>query len=250
VKEPFVPRKFRRATIEIIEQANAILEKYAAEGLTLSLRQLFDQFVSRGLTPNTKKKYESLGKHMVKARLAGRVDWEYLEDRTRFVRRNLHFDNPADAMSEIARQYGIDKWADQPERVEVCVEKDALVGVIEGICNELDVGYFVCRGYDSWSEVYRAAQRLREYEQAGQKWSLLHLGDHDPSGVDASRDLQARLTILGATGGAVERIALTMGQVAQYDLPPNPIKELDPGTAKYRERFGDEAWSLMPSNQL
>ncbi len=44
-----MPKTFRSAALETIDQANAIFDEYAAQGFTLTLRQLFYQFVSRGL---------------------------------------------------------------------------------------------------------------------------------------------------------------------------------------------------------
>ena len=45
--------------------------------------------------------------------------------------------------------YLLDKWKDQPNYVEVWVEKDALVDVVGQACEPLDVPFFSCRGYTS-----------------------------------------------------------------------------------------------------
>jgi hypothetical protein len=61
------------------------------------------------------------------------------------------------------------------------IEKDALSGVIEGVCNRNDVPFFSCRGYTSQSEMWAAAQRLIGYIDNGQTPLIIHLGDHDRS---------------------------------------------------------------------
>ena len=67
-------------------------------------------------------------------------------------------------MGAVAQQFRIDKWANQPYRPEVWIEKDALSGVVEGICTELDVPFFSCRGYTSQSEMWAGAMRLKHHD--------------------------------------------------------------------------------------
>jgi hypothetical protein len=134
-------------------------------------------------------------------------------------------------------------WADQDAYVEVWVEKDALIGVLEGVCRELDVPYFACRGYTSQSEMWGAAQRLLERESDGKETTIIHLGDHDPSGIDMSRDIQDRLDMFGSSA-TISRIALTFDQVHEYDPPPNPAKTTDARYQSYASLYGDESWEL------
>lgn len=148
-------KSFRADSLEVIEQANAIIEIYAAQGFDLTLRQLFYQFVSRGLIPNKDSEYKRLGSIINDARLAGLIDWEHITDRTRNLRGNAHWEQPQDIMRSAAYSFAIDKWADQDYRPEVWIEKDALVGVIEGVCKTLDIDFFSCRGYTSQSSTLR-----------------------------------------------------------------------------------------------
>ena len=191
----YVPKQFRGESLRIIREANAICAQYQAQGFDLTLRQLYYQFVARGLITNTDKDYKRLGGVINDARLAGYLDWDYIVDRTRNVRSLPHWNSPAEIVEAVSRQYRIEKWADQPVRIEVWIEKDALVGVLDAVCPGLDVDYFSCRGYTSQSEIWGAAQRLREYLNAGQRVVVLHLGDHDPSGIDMTRDIRERLEL-------------------------------------------------------
>lgn len=242
-KTTYIAKNFSASHLEIIETADQICTDYAADGYTLTLRQLYYQFVARDHLPNTQQSYKRLGSIINDARLAGLIDWQHLEDRTRNLRSLAHWSDPSVAMRAIANQYAFDRWEDQPERIEVWIEKDALAGVIEGICRQLDVPYFSCRGYVSQSEMWSAAQRLIGYESAGQVTRILHLGDHDPSGIDMSRDIADRLRLFGSDV-LVERIALNMDQIEQYDPPPNPAKLGDARAKDYMATFGDESWEL------
>lgn len=249
MKQCYTERKFKPESMAKIEQANAIIEEYQADGFTLTLRQLYYQFVSRDVIPNSDREYKNLGSILNDARLAGLVDWDAIEDRTRNLRRLPAWDSPADVIRSVSRQYRNNLWADQPSYCEVWIEKDALIGVIEPICNELRVPFFACRGYTSQSEVWSAGQRLIEHLNDGQAVTVFHLGDHDPSGIDMTRDNEDRLRMFIAAEAdesmfQIERLALNMDQVKRYKPPPNPAKLTDSRATGYLSKFGDKSWEL------
>jgi hypothetical protein len=247
----YTPKDFRQDTLSTIEKANDIIDEFAAQGFDLTLRQLYYQFVSRGLIANTDREYKRLGSVVNDGRLAGLIDWERITDRTRFVRSLAHWESPSEIVGACVDQYRLDKWKRQPTRVEVWVEKDALVGVIEGVCKSNDVSFISCRGYVSQSEMWSASQRLLGYIKEGQRVVVLHLGDHDPSGIDMSRDIRDRLGLFLEHEGSsdqldleIRRIALTMAQVKTYSPPPNPAKLTDARAKGYVKKFGRESWEL------
>lgn len=236
--------------MKMIDHANTIINEYLAQGFQLTLRQLYYQFVSRDLIPNRQTEYKRLGDIIVEGRMAGLIDWKAIIDRTRNLESLPHWDDPPAILDAVAKQFNLDRWDTQPNRVEVWIEKDALVGVIEGICNRWDVPYFSCRGYTSISEVWEASQRLiRHYrgnnhqEGRSQPPIILHFGDHDPSGIDMTRDITDRLRTFGMPM-EIRRLALNMDQVDQYDPPPNPAKTTDSRYAGYIQVHGTESWEL------
>lgn len=243
--QQFQSFKFRPDTLTMITRANTIIADYQAQGYQLTLRQLYYQFVSRDLLENTERNYKKLGGIISDARLAGLIDWDAIEDRTRNLRGLSHWEDPAHIIESAHASFRIDKWENQPNRVEVWVEKDALVGVLERVCNEYDVSYFACRGYVSQSEMYAAAQRLAGYIDGGQDVYILHLGDHDPSGIDMTRDIRDRLDLfLEGLGVDVNRLALNWEQIQIYQPPPNPAKATDARFDGYQQLFGNESWEL------
>lgn len=231
--------------LEVVRQANQIITEYTAQGFDLTLRQLYYQFVSRGLLANKHKEYKRLGDIVNDARLSGLIDWNHITDRTRSLRGVGSDTSPQDTISGAAGSYHLDRWTNQKNRVEVWIEKDALIGVIEGVCQELDCNYFSCRGYTSQSEMWAAARRLRRYRKNGQSPVVLHLGDHDPSGIDMSRDTEERLALfMDGLPPQFHRLALNMDQVQEYQPPPNPAKTTDSRYEGYMKEHGDESWEL------
>lgn len=243
-KELFIEQPFRKGTLERIAQANAIIDEYQADGMTLTLRQLYYQFVARGLLENKQRNYDALGDTISKARLGGLVDWDAIEDRTRFLRGRSNSYSPSTALTALSRRYSIDMWRNQETRLEVWIEKDALLGVIEGVCRDNDVDYFACRGYVSQSALYEAGQRMARYQRDGYRTVIIHLGDHDPSGIDMTRDNGERVNLFGWDETDVRRIALNMDQVDEYSPPPNPAKLTDSRAPEYVAQHGYESWEL------
>jgi hypothetical protein len=239
-------------SLALIATCNKIIADYTAQGYILTLRQLYYQLVSRDVIPNKQSEYKRVGSVVNDGRLAGLIDWSMLEDRTRNVKSISHWDSPEEIVAAVAQQYAIDKWSTQDVRPEVWIEKDALVGVIERTCRDIDVSYFSCRGYTSQSEMWGAAQRFIKHARNGQKTHVIHLGDHDPSGIDMSRDIETRIRLfmihhLGAKAVNLfefSRIALNMDQVQQYQPPPNPAKSTDSRFQGYMDEHGDESWEL------
>jgi hypothetical protein len=244
MKEFFEEHKFRSETLKIIEQANTIIEEYQEDGFDLTLRQLYYQFVSRDLIPNTQKSYSRLGDIISNARLNGNIDWETIKDRTRNVHSNIHFNNPSNAIYNVSNWYSIDTRADQENYIECWVEKEALVGVVERACEELDIPFFACRGYVSQTAMYEAYKRFHRKHNKHNRIILLHLGDHDPSGIDMTRDITERLINTFGVYIEVKRIALNMEQIEEFQPPPNPAKLTDSRVGGYIKRFGRQSWEL------
>ena len=241
----YVTKKFRATSMNIIDRANEIIEEYQDDGFNLTLRQLYYQFVSRDLIPNTQKEYNRIGKTISDGRLAGLIDWNAIEDRTRNVVSLQHWDNPGQIIRAATRGFKLDHWQGQPFRPEVWIEKEALIGVIESVCNELDVSFFACKGYVSQSEMWSASQRfIGNMEDDNQLPVIIHLGDHDPSGIDMTRDIEDRQNLFGVSDFKIDRIALNMDQVDKYNPPPNPAKLTDSRCTGYIKQFGENSWEL------
>lgn len=240
MKIQYVPKRFGKDSLAHIENANMIIEEFAGMGFILTLRQLYYQFVQRILLPNTQKNYKRLGAIVSDARLAGLISWDDIEDRTRSLRAAPTWTNPHNIIKACADWYRVDLWEGQETRPEVWIEKDALIGVIEPICQELRVPYFSCRGYASQTTLFDAGRRMRNIKDP----TIFHLGDHDPSGIDMTRDIRARVSMFAEQPVNVVRLALNMDQIEEFDPPPNPAKMTDSRAEDYVRRHGNDSWEL------
>jgi len=243
-KQAYIEKRFNAASRATIVQVNEILTEYEAQGYDLSLRQLFYQMVSRDLLPNKQKEYKRLGDLVNNARLAGLVDWDMIKDRGRKTESNSHWHSPKNILAAAANSFAIDKWQNQPYHVEVMVEKQALEGVLLPVCEDLDINFTANKGYSSASAFYERGRRLGyQARTQGKKIVVFYLGDHDPSGLDMTRDVLERLGMFAETGIKVERLALNYDQVETLKPPPNTTKETDTRAAEYN-RLYKSSWEL------
>lgn len=245
MRETFTSFNFRQASLDIIQQANEICADYQRQGFNLTLRQVYYQFVARGLLANNDRNYKRLGSIINDARLAGMMDWGYIQDRTRHTRGGFGgYTDPGHFIRSVVGGYNEALWQGQDYRPEVWVEKDALVDVIGRACGGYRVPYLSCRGYVSQSTMYEAAKRFERRVANGLTPLVIHLGDHDPSGIDMTRDIRERLALLSWGHIEVRRIALNMDQIQQYNPPPNPAKLSDSRGYTYVAEHGYESWEL------
>lgn len=243
MRETFIKKRFTAESLVLVNRVNEIVEQYTAKGYRMTLRQLYYRLVASNFIRNTPRSYNRLTWVLNDARLAGLVDWDAIEDRGRVLRGLTHWKTPAEIVESTVSNYHMDLWEGQTYRPTVFVEKDALIGVIQRPCVRWDTPFLSCRGYTSITSLYDTFKRFQCNVADGQVPVIVHLGDHDPSGVDMSRDILDRLNRFGELG-EVRRIALTIDQIKQYDPPPNPVKMTDSRHTKYIEEFGDNCWEL------
>ena len=244
MREQFIEKKFSKKSVARLALVNQILDQYRGQGYDLSLRQLYYQLVARDYIENSQKSYKRLGSLVNDARLAGLVDWSMIADRGRTTASNSHWENPGEIIHSAAQSFRRDKWENQPCHVEVMVEKDALSGVLWPVCSDLDIRFTANKGYPSASILYSMSKRLITMDRLRKKIFIIHLGDHDPSGIDMTRDLMDRLDLLSNVPFQLARLALNMDQVEQYDPPENPAKVTDSRYQAYMVEFGESSWEL------
>lgn len=236
----------RPEALQLIEYAEDIIQEYEGNGYTLTLRQLYYQFVARDLIENSERSYKNIGVMITKARMAGMISWTSIEDRNRHFNGFWTDEDEINAIRDLPNYIRFDRWERQPYYVEVWVEKEALGNVISRACDSLLVPHMSCKGYLSASELWRASERFLDKLDAGKECVLIHLGDHDPSGIDMTRDNQDRLDLFTQMIGGVDvkRIALNMPQIEDFSPPPNPAKITDTRAKSYMKKYGRVSWEL------
>lgn len=219
---------------DILRHALEITREYVDDGLDLTLRQVYYQFVGRGLAGSGDAVYKRIGDVLTNARYDGSFPLEWLVDRGRHVQHGSFTRNDHDEERALREVAGLvralpsltlqtDRWYGQPVHVSVWFEKEALAGVFGPVCDELGVGWFACKGYPSVSALYDwlkqtdivldNRQRQPRYHVGGmdadyterhqgtaERCVVLYLGDHDPDGWEIPRSAERNIEKLRALG--------------------------------------------------
>ena len=242
MKESFRSWRPNRSSTERLVKVNETLEKYDAMNITVTLRQLYYSLVGAGtIKDNNVREYKNLGALLSKARMAGLVDWDIIEDRGRQPRILQDFDNLSEAVDRTIRTFRLDRWEPQENHVELWVEKDALSSVLTPITDRLHTPLIVNKGYSSTTAMKDASDRLKG---TGKPNYILYLGDLDPSGEDMVRDIEERLYEFGVADLEMKKIALNPAQVRKYKLPHNPVKTTDARHQAFMDKFGDKCYEV------
>ncbi len=254
MKENFYHWKPNKSSVERLEKIGALIEEYRKDEITMTLRQLFYRLVAANVVPNTQREYKNLGELLSKARLAGIVDWESIEDRVRRAVEWQEYDTIGECASAAARTFALPRWQDQPVYIELWCEKDALSSVLRPICDELFCTFMVNRGYSSTSAMYEARNRIerKRVDENGEvrEVKIIYLGDFDPSGEDMVRDITERLGQFRVEDVEVIKLALNPDQIKKWKLPPNPLKSdhrgrlTDSRGEGFRDQYGDKSYEV------
>ncbi len=234
-------KAFRKVSLDLIKACEGILDEYQDQGYVLTVRQLYYQLVARDVIENNEKSYDRIVRLVAEARDCGLLDWDAIEDRTRNLVSPATWESPRDIIEDCADQFQLDLWEGQAQRVELWIEKEALAGVLLRTAQRYGCSLMACRGYMSQSEVWSAGHRRMG---GSQRVVVLYLGDHDPSGIDMTRDVRDRLQLYSGRPIDVERLALNIDQIEQYNPPPNFAKEKDTRFQEYRNAYGANSWEL------
>lgn len=225
-------------------QLASILAEYPKQRVTV--RQLYYRLVAKALIANNDKEYRKVQSVITDARYAGLIDWDAVEDRNREPMRPREWSSGRQALDAVISGFRMNRWANQPFYVELWVEKAALAGILEPICNDYHITLMVNRGYSSASAMKESAERIRAAVRSGVNRPhpiVLYIGDHDPSGLDMPRDIKARLLEFECPDYIdVRPVALTMAQIEEHNPPPNPVKLKDVRSEAYVSQFGHESW--------
>ena len=237
-KAPAKPRDpFTRLWIK--NNSYDVIKRYRKGELTL--RSLYYQLVSIGMT-NSIQHYKRVVAAMIEARREGNVAYDTFSDHDRETIGETRWkdtdvddaiDTAKGAVKDWMTIYFKNRWENQPNVVEVWIEKKALIGTFQRVCQTEGVALAPCKGYPSLTFLHDAALRFRAVERDGKTPVILYFGDYDPSGEDIPRSLEQNLLDDFGVDVTVERIALMEDQVLAWKLPPAPAKQTDSRTANW-----------------
>ena len=219
------------------------LSIFDAQGIIPTLRTMFYSLVSLNIIPNSQNYYQSLSKNTANWREQGNLPINCFADQSRYIIEDfdddyISYTQYADGLISLLEkapfeyQDRISKWHNQPEYVEVWIEKDAQTGTFRSVLKNMHVRIVPTRGFTSVSFHFDNIKRLKKYQDKGKRIHIRYFGDLDPSGESIEEIINKKLYLYGIFDVDFKRVAITEEQMERYSLPRNP----DPETLKKLKR--------------
>jgi hypothetical protein len=223
--------KNKRRTKDAIQSIKEAITEILSKDNPQTVRQVFYALSVRGVIRKEEVEYHrTVVRLLSEMREKNEIPFEWIADNTRWMRKPTTFTGLDACLDATSTFYRRNLWAAMPVYVEIWCEKDALAGVLLSETEVYDVPLMTARGYSSLSFVYSAAQAIRAKNKPAY---IYHFGDLDPSGVDACRDVEAKLKRYAPDVEIhFERPAVTR-EVERWNLPTRPTKMKDPRAKKF-----------------
>jgi hypothetical protein len=220
----------------LIESMQAILAKQ----YPMTVRQVYYRLVAIAVIKNGIAGYRAVVRLLGIARDDGRIEWDWIVDRTRPEYAPSMWDDPDEFMQGVAKWYRKNFWLLQPNHVEIWAEKDTVIGTIQEITDELGVLVRVGRGYQSKTKKHEIYEFFKTITKP---IVVLYLGDHDSSGRDIGRDVAEQVRDFGCRF-RFKRIAIEPADIKKFNLPPDFAKTTDSRTKQFLEKYDDKCVEL------
>jgi hypothetical protein len=225
----FAPWSPEKATLALLEQVQGVLDEYA-DYLPLTIRQIFYRLVGAYNYEKTERAYQRLCEHLNRARRARIIRMDVIRDDGGTIIAPDDWESAAQFMATIramAEDFTLDHSAGQAVRIVVVCEAAGMAPQLGRVANPFGVKVLSGGGFDSLTDKHRFAAELASQ---GRPTIVLHIGDHDPSGVSMFlaflEDVEAFTRELGGNA-SFTRLAVTPQQIAQFNLPTAPPKLTD-----------------------
>ncbi len=215
----------------VLEQVAQVLDEYR-QYLPLTCRQIFYRLVGAHGYDKTELAYKRLCETLVVARRAQVLEFADIRDDDAPLPRSVGFEDPAEFVEVVRDQAGrlhLDRQArTRPfAYVVLMCEARGIVPQLERVARGFSVPVLGSGGFDSLTFKFTFA---RWVASLGRSVEVLHIGDHDPSGVHIYGNLVEDVGSFAAhLCGEVgfSRLAVTPAQATELRLPTAPRKTTD-----------------------
>jgi hypothetical protein len=185
---------------------------------------------------SSKNAYAFVCRLLVKARESGQLPWSAVIDPGRKRTSFSSWDLQEYANIKMKSLIMLDFWRGQPQQVEIWVEKEAIAELVKNTVANYRVPVCINKGYGSVTVVKDAAERYGN----GKGWTLLYIGDFDPSGLDIDRALRDGLKKYGSRPNIV-RVTLNRDDtISLIPMAGLSLKRTDSRYQKFVELYGPD----------
>ena len=224
------PWQPHRRTLDLLGRVNAVLNEYA-QYLPLTVRQIFYRLVGAHGYDKTELAYARLGEHLNRARRAGLIPFDAIRDDGITLAEPIAWKSPAELVRSfiaLAEEFRLDRQEGQPTRLILAVEAAGMLPQVQRIADPFGIAVHSSGGFDSLTAKHDLAQSLGQWPDV----EVLHIGDHDPSGVHLFSSMAGDVSEIASDLGLdaniqFSRLAVVPAQITELRLPTAPPKPTD-----------------------
>ncbi|MFT3793027.1 MAG: hypothetical protein QM741_18605 [Rudaea sp.] len=216
------------SALELVDRIQHVLDEYR-DYLPLTARQIFYRLVGSFDYEKTETAYNRLTETLVRARRARLIDFASIRDDGFTADDDIGWsglDEVKDAIANTVNDYRIDRQRGQHRRIALWCEAQGMLPQMKRAGARFSVPAYSSGGFDSVTCKHNMAKRFADLGNV----LVLHVGDHDPSGVHVfgalDEDVNAFIVDMG---GKVEfrRVAVLPEHIEKYGLLTAPPKATD-----------------------
>ena len=216
----------RSTKTEMYQRYTAILD-FAEEQKPVTVRQIYYNLASKSIVPKTQNGYQKVARACKFLRRNGHMDWAWIVDNTRWMRKDKTYNSIQEALLNTARTYRRNLWNTQGCRCEVWCEKDALAGIFSDITYKWDVPLMVSRGFSSDTFLYEAAMTHKNATKERPSYIFLFT-DYDAAGETIFEKIKEGFwDFVPDACIYIYRCGLSEKQIVDYNLTTRPPKGKD-----------------------
>jgi hypothetical protein len=224
------------------------------QSIVPTLRGMYYTLVNLKVLPKTQAAYHSFSTATRRCRENGMLSINCFADHTRKVINDFNdrYETIDDYiytgiyyLENSKHDYKVPRWYDQPNHIEIWLEKDAAVETFRSIVSGLDVYVAPNRGNSSVAFFNTNVERLkRKQRREGKKLRVRYFGDADPSGEMMDGVYKRKFEKYGLYNVDFKRLAVTKEQIDRFELltdpDPDTLDKLkrDSNRFKFMEKYG------------
>jgi hypothetical protein len=225
----FAPWSPEKATLALLDHVKGVIDEYV-DYLPLTIRQIFYRLVGAHEYEKTERAYQRLVEHLNRARRARIISMDIIRDDGGAIFEPDSWDSAEQFTATVfamAKRFKLDHSAGQSTRLVVICEASGMAPQLARVADPFGVTVMSGGGFDSLTDKHKFAAALAGHDRPT---VVLHIGDHDPSGVSMFlaflEDVEAFTRELGGDA-TFTRLAVTPGQIERFHLLTAPPKESD-----------------------
>jgi hypothetical protein len=237
----------------VLPEVKKQLRDFDEQEIVPTLRAMFYTLVQLGVLPNTQGAYHSLSDRTARWRENRKLPIDCFADHVRRVIQDFDDDYRTleeyiyigrDFLKNAKNTHAIPRWHNQPNHVEVWLEKDAPVESFRSIVRDRHVIVVPNRGHSSVAFLNENVDRLKKKQAEGKKIYILYFGDADPSGEVMPKVYKRKLVEYGLYKVEFIPLAVTKEQIRRFNLlhdpDPKTLAKLkrDPNKEAFKQRWG------------